>query len=408
MSHLKRRLELFKRRAFSWYILAGILASFGAGLTYITMTWMVVSVDDSIFAVVKLMLSFWIPNIILGPFAGVIADRFSRKYVIIFSAVARAIALIVFVLSCQAHFTPFTLYAVSWVTGILFTFHQPASMAFMREIVPEHDLLNANATLDIAFEVGNVLGMGAAGLIIAWTSYSTTIAINGFAFLLSALALGFVRKKDLLFMSVIVKRGFHIIKDLKEGLVYLFSHKNLMIVYSLQLLVLVQYMTLPALLAPFAKQVLHANVGQFGEIEASLSFGVIFGGITIPWLAERYGTLKMMAALQAILICVYLIFSQNVSIHASEVLYVFVGFGFAVWPLMLTRAQELTALDFQGRVQGSFNTVSSIVVLSVYLLVGEGGAFFQVKNLYFVMIFFCVIGLALLFACRHHISSQRE
>ena len=406
MSHIKQRLALFKRRAFSWYILASFFASLGAGLTYISMTWMVVSVDDSVFAVVKLMLGFWIPNIILGPFAGVIADRFSRRRVIMFSAVLRSIALVTFVFCCQSHFSLFSLYTISAITGILFTFHQPAAMAFMREIVPEKDLLNANAALDIVFEIGNVVGMGAAGLIIAWTSFATTIVINSITFMLAALALSFVRKQDLCFMSVFVKRGFHVVRDLKEGFFYLCSHKNLIIVYTLQLLILVQYMTLPALLAPFAERVLHANVGQFGEIEASLSFGVIFGGIVIPWLAERYGMMKMMVCLQAILVSVYLIFSQNVSIHASEVLYVFVGFGFAVWPLMVTRAQALTALDFQGRVQGSFNTLSSITVLTVYLLIGEGGRIISIKNLYFVMVLFCIIGLLLSLACRREIFDK--
>ena len=75
---------------------------------------------------------------------------------------------------------------------------------------------------------------------------------------------------------------------------YLFSNKQALVVYFAQLFFILIFMTAPVLLAPFAKNILHANAAEFGQIEATLTIGVVVGGIVITYLAEKIGFNKIL------------------------------------------------------------------------------------------------------------------
>ena len=75
MSHFKKRLQLLSIPAFRWYVVGCFLATFGGGLSYIAIVWLALSAHNSINAVANLMICFWLPGVICGPFMGVIVDR---------------------------------------------------------------------------------------------------------------------------------------------------------------------------------------------------------------------------------------------------------------------------------------------------------------------------------------------
>ena len=69
----------------------------------------------------------------------------------------------------------------------------------------------------------------------------------------------------------------------------------------------------------------------------------------------------------SIILCViFAIFGFNRSISMAAMMYFFIGFSGAVWPLIITRAQMLTAHSFQGRVQSTFNSLSGAFMLIFY------------------------------------------
>ena len=84
MSHFKDRLDLFKIKSFRHYVISCALAMFGNGLTYVAMTWLLVKNGHQVTAIAILMACFWLPNIVLGPLAGVIVDKYHRKTLLIF------------------------------------------------------------------------------------------------------------------------------------------------------------------------------------------------------------------------------------------------------------------------------------------------------------------------------------
>ena len=70
------------------------------------------------------------------------------------------------------------LYVLGAVLGLLFSIYLPAAGRLVREMVPDEMLLYANATIDMMYEVGNIAGMGSAGILIAYFKAPSAIIIQ--------------------------------------------------------------------------------------------------------------------------------------------------------------------------------------------------------------------------------------
>lgn len=398
MSHFKKRIDLLKKPVFRRYILSCFSSTTGTGLVYIAMSWMILRSHDSVLGIVVLMVCFWLPRIIIGPLAGVVSDRWPRKWLLSIVALIRAVIMIVFGIYLNKHFSTNGIYLLAVLQGSCFAFIWPSMTRFVRELVDEEDLLYANATIDIAYEIGNMIGMGAAGFLIAFFSGPYTFIINGIFFVLTAILTMTIPSSALQVVPHDRKATFY--SDFKVGVRYIFDRKFLMVIYTIQLLILVEVMLTPVLLAPFAKNILHTNAKQFGDIEASASVGIIVGGLFMPWLSEKFGLLKTLALSIIVLGLSFVLFSINRRVHAADILYFTVGVGLAVWPLIMTKAQDLTCVEFQGRVQSTFGSLMSVVVLLTYVFISVGSKFIPVYDLYWVEVAFSVVAVALLFIYR--------
>lgn len=364
MSHFRRRANLFLIQPFRWFIISNLLATFGSGLAYIAMTWLVLQTDNSVSAVSILMLCFWLPSIVLAPWAGTLADKYSRKAISILSTSIRALILVIFATIYAHKLSAFAMYSLAAAMGVLISVYMPASMALVREIVPEKDLLYANSTLDITYELGHMVGMGCAGFIISYASAEMAIFLNGVFFALATMALLWMK-----FVPRIVPASPHssFYQDFVLGLRYLANNRSLSMIYIVQLLIMVIFMTTPIILAPFAKNILKADAIQFGEIEAALSIGIVLGGLFLPYLAEKYGAGKIIILGSLTAGISFLVFSLIRSVILAEIVYFIIGICLSVWAIVITKAQHLTDLRFQGRVQATFNSLSGIGILTVYL-----------------------------------------
>lgn len=400
MSHFQKRFALLKRPSFLAYIIGFFSAAVGNGLGYVALSWIVVTYHDKVSAMAILMGCFWGPNIILSPFMGVLADRLPRKWIMFISNLVRSTIYIVFSFYLRNHFSLNTVYAMMLLIGASFSAFFASSSAFTREVVPEKELLNGINIIDIAYEMGNMIGMGCAGLLIAWTSPETAILINGIAFVIATVSLLFIPKKSLCNVAKEKPLKIQLIRDFKEGLQYLIDRKKLFSIYTIQLLIFVTYLTTPLLLVPFSKSILHATVGEFGIIEAFSSIGIVVGGIFVPLIAEKKGLLNTLIFFCFALLITFLIFGYNRSIPIATSLYFVIGFAGAIWPLIISKAQHLTDLDFQGRVQSTFNSISGTFVIFFYYTIGMLGDWIGIQHLYLLEAIIAITAILFLYQTR--------
>lgn len=362
---------------------------FGNGLIYIASTWLALQIHNSVSAVAILMLFFWVPYITFGPIGGVIADRYSRRSIMVFANCARGILALSLGILLFWDLSLWFIYIFNALIGMLVAIVIPATLSFTPEIVPEKHLLNANANVDLAYEIGNVVGMGSAGIITLILSTQAAFIICGVCFLIATFSI--YRAK---YTPVVKKEKDHhysYFKDFREGLSYLKNKKSLFIIYIVQLLLMVDFMTTPVLLAPFAKNFLHATGSQFGFIEASLSIGIITGGLMTPFFVHRLGLKKVVLVELGIMTSAFLAIIFIHRVISAELLYLILGFCLAVWPVLITSAQEQTAKHFQGRLQSNFTTVAGALTIVMFITVTFSSHFTSINHLYWFEVLFTAV-----------------
>ncbi|HLD16775.1 MAG TPA: MFS transporter [Coxiellaceae bacterium] len=404
MGWLHERRRLFQNKAFFWYALSCFFVLFANGLNFLAMSWLMISETNQIHGMVNIMIGFWLPNLIISPFAGVIVDRYSRRACLFTSECLRSVCMLVLGAISYWAFSPTLIYLIAYIQGALFAFIFPAIIAIIREIVEENDLLLANATIDIIYEVGNIVGIAVCGLLIIFLRAQGALLAGGVCFLIGALCLlkmPYQKKLEVPPRSLNPKV---IGQELGQGLVYMLKKKNILVIYTVQILVMVTYMITPAVVLPFAKLVLHADSKQFSALTMMLSAGVIAGGLSIPSLAERWGLIACLKALLIIMIIGFLIFSVDRSLWHLNIIQVVIGFCLAVWPLMMTEAQKHTDFAYQGRVQGSFNTLSGIMIVIVYTLIDVSSRFMAISHLFYLEV--AMLALALVLIYKHQDAFQ--
>lgn len=360
--------KLLSDRAFRRFTLSCALAMFGNGLTYIIMVWALMHFDTSIVSTATLMACFWLPNVVLGPFFGVLADRWNRKRLLLGANSARALALFIFAFLAGRYMSATAIFILSAIIGTLLAVYIPVSMSFVRELVQEEDLLTGNAMVDIAYEIGAVAGMGGAGFILAATSFADCFFINGLCYLAATLMLVKIpyRKRA---GNSFNHPGFW--RQFSEGAKYIGKRTSLLLIYLTQGLFFVSYMTAPVLLAPYAKTILHANVSEFGWLESMLSIGIILGGVFTPWLASLFSMYRIIFAQILLGIAGFFLFSHTTNVNLAIFYHFLIGLSFSSWALLTTLAQEMTEIEYQGRVQSLFNSVSGIVIILFYYLLAH-------------------------------------
>lgn len=406
MSYLKSRVELFKNKAFSYYLLSCLFAMFGNGLTYITLSWCLARGEHNVAAISGLMFCIWLPNILLSPFLGVIADRFDKKKILFYSSFSRMCLFIIFYVVFNVYFSAGSIYLLALIIGCIISLYIPAAMAFVREIVPPKDLLNANATADMAYELGAVLGMGFSGIIIALFGESSALLINAFCYFIAMFFIQKVPDKEKIVRSCGDVKSYF--SDLQDGFRYLTKNPFVMGLYFLQMFTFASYMTAPVLLVPFAKSALHASVAEFGLIEGAMSLGMVIGGLLTPYFAKRFGEFRTLNVEVLIGALCFLLFSKNHQVMSALMIYSIVGFSFSAWALITTIAQEKTDIAFQGRVQSLFNSASGLVILSFYLMLGSIGERVAIAQLYWAEVLLLVLcGILILILRRSSKSHPR-
>ena len=290
LSHLQARYGLLKIKSFRVYTISCILASFGNALSYVAMIWFLLKGEHQLTSVSLLMACFWIPNIIWGPLNGVLVDKYNRKHLLLICNISRAIIFGFFGLLYDSAPPASSIYILGFLSGSILSLHIPSAMTFVREIVTKENLLYANTTINMAYQIGTMVGMASAGLIIALTSMQTIFVINAIFYCFASYCL----------MRVITLKQVEnkakkepVMQSILLAINYLTNNPTLLTIYLVQTLFFVSYMTVPIILAPFAKSVLHTDAGEFGLIEGAMAVGSLIGGLLSPYLCVTFGFIRV-------------------------------------------------------------------------------------------------------------------
>jgi MFS family permease len=196
----------------------------------ITIPWVVWEISGSPFLVGLAAGTRSIPFLVIGPLAGVFADRVDRRKMVLIVQSSLAVVVLAFALGVHRGYitgAPGVFYALvfSVITGILHSLIQPVRQAMVANTVPRQDLWNAIALNSMAGNIARVVGPGLGGVMIAWLGPAVNFLVEGIFYVLMVLALVPIA---LPYREEITARKASVVANLKQGFSYVVTEQRIL------------------------------------------------------------------------------------------------------------------------------------------------------------------------------------
>lgn len=209
-----------------------LVSNVGTWMQRVAQDWLVLTVltDYSGTAVgVTTSLQF-LPMLILGPYAGLLADRHSKRRILLLTQAAMGIcALVVGLLVVVGSAQLWQICLAALWLGVASAFDGPARQAFVSEVVGQNDLPNAVALNSASFNTGRLAGPAVAGLLIAWIGTGPVFLFNAASFVAVIVSLLRIEPSGL-FPATPAVGGK---RQVSEGLRYVRRHPDLVMILVL-------------------------------------------------------------------------------------------------------------------------------------------------------------------------------
>jgi MFS family permease len=384
----------------------------GDRLHQLALVAVVLILTDSVFATGMVFFAATLPNLILGPIAGTLVDRWDRKEVLIVSEIVRA--AIVLLLPLAAMTNVLLVYPMAFAVTTVSLFFRPARVAILPRIVEERDLLPANSAMWVGETLADVIGYPLAGIFVAalgnavplafWVDSATYVAS---AILLTAIIVRAITPAEAKAEEE-AKAGeagarFRFVGELKTGWRFLKSEPKLLANTIQATIGQITVGVGIALTPAFALTVTAADeIGQaavYGFLETGIGIGNLAGGFALGLVGARFGRGRLVILGYAAfgLLLTFLALTDNLGIAIGLA----IGQGVANMVFVIpsqTLFQELTPPGLMGRV---ISLRFSLVFGAMTMAMGAGAALGEVFGVNAVFVFFglltFVTGLAGLF-----------
>ena len=151
-----------------------LISSFGDRVHQVAVAFLVLGLTGSPIAVSGVFLAAFLPNLILGPVAGVLVDRWDRREVMVVSDLLRAAAVLLIPVAAAANVL--LVYPLVFAVTCVTIFFRPARTAVMPLIVGEDELMAANSATWVGETLADVVGYPIAGLFVAFLGGALALA----------------------------------------------------------------------------------------------------------------------------------------------------------------------------------------------------------------------------------------
>lgn len=312
-----------------------------------------------------------LPDLVIGPFAGVLVDRRDRRHVLIFCDLLRVppVLLIPFVADLHIGLVYVLLFAVNAISVIF----RPARRAIVPAIVPQRDYNTANSLSSVSENSSDILGYPLAGGILLLFGYlfsTQTALVVAFSFD----AVTYVMSAFLIW-SIAIAPSVHVSetvpsiwREFREGVTFVWNHRLVLANTLVTLLGPIALGASTPLLVGYAWEVLDGGEWEYALIGAAISAGTVLGGL---WLStkERVNTgmvvVSGLALMGLSVVAMALVDALGLAILAITVS----GFGSAMVLIPgVTLVQDHTPDNLLGRVFSLRATLFfSAIVFSTFI-----------------------------------------
>ena len=271
-------------RNYRLYFTGQAISMCGTWMQSIGQAWLVLQITNSGTQLGLVIAAQTVPILFLGPFGGLIADRFPKRKILYFTqsvSAFLALTLGVLVLTHSVHL--WMVYVLALCLGLVNTVDNPTRQTFIMELVGKEKITNAVSLNSVEVNLARVVGPAIGGILIASLGLAPLFLINGLSFIAVLYALFLMDEREFSHTAPIKKAA----GQLKEGFRYIRSNPVLfdtLIMMSIIGTLTYEFAVSLPLLAEFT---FHGTAETYAIITTALGVGAVLGGLYVANAKNR-------------------------------------------------------------------------------------------------------------------------
>jgi MFS family permease len=354
----------FQHRNYRLFFSGQLISLIGTWMQQVAQAWLVLQLTgDPIWLGIVATAQF-LPVMVFGLFAGVAADAFPKRRVLIGTQVSMMIlAAILAALVIANVVQVWMIVGLAFLLGIANAVDMPVRQSFAVELVGREEVGPAVALNSAMFNGARVVGPAAAGLAIGAFGVAAAFVLNAVSFLAVIVGLWLMDEHDLKIGARIARptSARAVVRNLTEGLSYVRRTRIVLLATVVVGTVATVGMNFGVLIPAFAQRDLQSDATGYGFLMAASGVGsllaalrLVFGGRPQP---IRLATGALILGVASVLLAASRIFTLSLA------LMVVIGFGSILMAATANTTIQLAVPDhLRGRVMSVYTTVFSASV----------------------------------------------
>ena len=353
--------NLWKKKAVA-FITSQAVSLFGSSIVQMAIVWYVTMQTSSGIWLTILTLSSFLPQMIISPFAGVWADRYNKKKIIILADVLIAASTLILAIFLQinnlANTSLIAIVVVSIIRSIGTGIQTPTVNSMIPLLVPEDKLMKFNGVNSSIQSVIQFASPLVAGGILVLGSISNILFIDVITAVIGVSILSFIKIEQKSVQKIEEKAST--INEIKEGIRFSISDKligKLLLIYGIFI-----FLSVPS--SFMSSLIITRNFGQdymYLSICETIGFvGMFLGGL----LLGTWGGFKNRNKTLTLGMILYSIFAIGLGLVTQYWMFValifFISFSIPIiQTTTMTMLQEKVQIEMQGRIFSLLNAIFS-------------------------------------------------
>ena len=345
---LPKTFSALRHRNYRLFLIGQFISLAGTWMQIIAQGWLVYQISGSELALGLVGFAAAIPALLLSPVAGVIADRVSRRALLVGTQTgAMLLALILAALTFFDVVQVWHIVVLAMGIGVVNSFDGPARQAFVVEMVGREDLPNAIALNSMTFNSGRIIGPAIGGAVLVLVGAAWCFLLNGITFLAVIAGLLMMKLPPHKAATTNLSPG----KQIKSALDYLGHEPELRGLLLMALFFSLFGISYSTVLPAYVDKVLGQGAGAFGTVNAMSGVGAVTGAFIVAKWGDRGQRGKWMTWAMLGFPVVLTLFALNRSYPFALLLAIFLGIGFMLtYTLINTLLQTQLVDEMRGRV----------------------------------------------------------
>jgi len=380
-----------RHRNFGLFFVGQGISLIGTWMQQIAMSWLVYRLTHSAFLLGVIGFCNQIPVFLLASFAGVFADRWNRRRMLLATqSLAMIQAFLLAYLTFKGTIAVWHLILLGLFMGSVNAFDVPIRQAFLVDMVDQkEDFGNAIALNSSVFNVAQFLGPALAGLLIASTGEGICFLTNGLSFFAVIAALLMMKLPPPPTLPPVAGAWAR----WKEGVLYAFKFPPIRAILTLLAIVGLVASSQAVLMPVFSAKVLGGGPHMYGFLMGASGVGAFIGAMLLVCRKNVLGLGRWIVVATGLLgIGLMALAFTHVGWFSAIVLLLIGGAGIVLAASSNTILQLVVDEDKRGRVMSYFTMAIMGAAPFGSLLAGALADHLGVSSTFFVIGFSCVLG----------------